>query len=415
MIAVLFIFSPLIRPVVFAQTKAAGRATLIVSPQSETVTVGSNFDVSVFLDTQGASINTVDLNLKFPQDKLEIVRPSGGKSFIAIWPEPPSYSNAEGSAHFLGGIPNGITTEDGLVVTVTFKVKATGSAAIVVLPASKVFANDGLGTNILTGFGRGVYTLVPKPPGGVKVFSETHQFEDRWYNNNNPVLTWEKNDGVTGFSLQLDNLPSTIPDNVPDTRDTVKAYESLGDGVRYFHIKAMKDGVWGGTTHFALHVDTAPPAQFAPKIQTFSASVVSRAIVSFSTTDFLSGIDHYEVGVIDKTKDPSKSPAFVEAQSPYQLPTMSSGNLLVLVRAIDRAGNATDATVDAYLPLSFLSLITDNAMNILYALFFLAAMHYLFGHHIIARIRRLYALEKKEEAAEAGSLPADSGDRHESS
>lgn len=379
----------------FAQSREAdsNKATLFLSPRIETVLAGSTFDVSVFLDTHGNSINTVELNLKFSPDKLTIVKPSSGRSFISIWLESPTYSNTKGVASFVGGIPNGITTKSGLVTTITFKAKATGRAVIEVLPSSKVLANYGLGADVLSGFGRGVYTIDPRPPEGARVFSETHPFEDRWYNNNNPVLTWEKDAGITDFSFELDNKPLTIPDNSPDTKNTITSYENLSDGVFYFHIKARKEGVWGSTTHFVLHIDTEPPASFKPRVEVLTAAIINRALVSFSTTDSLSGVDHYEVGVIDRTKSPLESPVFVEAQSPYQLPNLISGDLRVIVRAVDGAGNTRDESVDVSVPFSS----TIFLIAVLAIILILAILHYLFGHKIIARFRKAFRLLKEKE------------------
>ena len=377
-------------------------STLFLSPSTETVLLGSTFEVQVFLDTQGNSVNTVELNLKFSQDTLQLVSPSGGTSFISIWLEPPRYSNAEGTASFTGVVPNGITTESGLITAITFKARATGRAIVEVLASSKVLANDGFGTNIASEFGRGVYTINPKPPKGVKVFSDGHPFEGRWDNNNNPVLTWEKELGISDFSFVLDSKPLTVPDNSPDAQDTIQAYEDVADGLWYFHIKARKEGVWGSATHFLLHIDTTPPASFKPKVEVLTAAIIKRAFLSFYTTDSLAGIDHYEVGVIDKTKSPLESPVFVEAQSPYQLPKLVSKDLRVIVRAIDKAGNVRDESVDVDVPLRFMSFIKSNIFVILLILIIavilvLMITHYLFGHRVLARARRVLRLWKKVE------------------
>ena len=367
----------------YARESSSAKATLFLSPRIETVLVGSTFDVSVLLDTYNNSINTVELNLKFPSNKLIIVKPSGAKSFFSVWFESPTYSNTEGRLNLTGGIPKGISTESGLVTTITFKAKVTGRAVVEVLPSSKVLANDGLGTNILSGFGRGIYTLNPKPPEGVRVFSETHPFEDKWYNNNNPVLTWEKDMGITDFSFELDNKPLTIPDNEPDSQDTITFYKNVADGLWYFHIKAEKNGIWGSATHFLLHIDTTPPNRFKPKVEILTAAtVINRALVSFFTTDSLSGVDHYEVGIIDKTKSPLESPVFVEAESPYQLPTFISGNLRVIIRAMDGAGNVRDESVDAYVPFSTKLVFVILAV--------LLVVIYYFRHEVIIYIRKVF-------------------------
>ncbi len=242
-------------------------------------------------------------------------------------------------------MPGGIVTKSGLIATITFKAKSAGEAVIRVLSSSQVLANDGVGTAVTTDYGRATLTLLPRPPEGPRVFSETHSVEDRWYNSNNPSIGWEKDPGVMDFSFALDDKPFTVPDNTPDSSETRASFEAVPDGIKYFHIKSRKDGVWGQSTHFAIRIDTLPPAEFYPRFDVLAA-IISRVLVSFSTTDSLSGVDHYEVGVIDRSVAPDVSPAFVEAESPYQLPTEVSGDLRVIVRAFDRAGNVRDGFVD---------------------------------------------------------------------
>lgn len=383
------------------KVKFDNKATLFVSPETGTLLADSTFEVSVFLNTHGTSVNTVELNLEFSPDTLSIVNPSSGKSIISLWSEPPRYSNTEGTATFSGGIPNGINTESGLIITVTFKAKTPGKGFVRVYPTSKVLANDGTGTNILLNLGRANFTIQPKPPKGVEVFSETHQFQDVWYNNSNPVLSWEKNDGVEEFSFELDNRPGTIPDNISDSKETVKAYENVPDGIWYFHIKAKKQGVWGGTTDFLLHIDQSPPAPFKPKVEVLTAAIATRALVSFFTTDLLSGIDHYEVGVIDKSKSELDSPAFIETQSPYQIPASVGGEVRVIVRAFDKAGNIQDANVDVFIPISQKIIF----IIILLILLILFVLHYLFGHHVWAHFRRAFKIVREEEKKEHAIPP----------
>lgn len=380
------------------------RAQIFPLPKSATFLEGSTFDVPIFINTLGHSVNTIDLRVSFDQSKLTIVRPSGDKSIIAVWLEPPAYDNTKGTAKLVGIIPNGIITDSGLIATMTFKAIATGEAKVVISQTTRVLLNDGRGTEASTEFGRGSYTILPKPPEGVRVFSDTHPFEDHWYNNRNPVLGWEKDPGVTDFSYILDNKPFTVPDNNPIAKETVKAYENLDDGLWYFHIKALKQGVWGNVTHFLVRIDTTPPAVFTPTVDYLTATIVNRVLVSFFTTDNLSGINHYEVGIIEKSKSPTESPVFIQTESPYQLPLNISGEERVIVRAFDKAGNARDASVDVKIPWAFYKLIQDNFVLILLItlglILLLLIIHYLFGHHIIAHLRKAVRLIKQEEKVE---------------
>ena len=154
-------------------------AALSVSPAAESVIEGSTFNISVYLDTHRESANTISLDLSFPPDKLNIIGQSmGGQSFISTWVSPPIYSNADGTMHLAGIVPNGIVTQNGLIISLTFKAIASGDAAIQILPSSQVLANDGMGTPISTEYSNGTYTITPQPPAGVAVTSVTHPFED---------------------------------------------------------------------------------------------------------------------------------------------------------------------------------------------------------------------------------------------
>src|SRR3989344_1447475 len=392
------------------------RSRLFPSPSSETLLVDSTFQVGIYLDTLGNNINSVELNLKFSPDKLAIIKPSVDKSLIGVWLEPPTFSNVNGTARLIGIVPGGIVTGNGLVATITFKTLKTGEAKLEISRTSQVLANDGQGTGTEISFGTGVYTIAPRPPGGVKVFSETHPFEDQWYNNNSPVLNWEKDPGVTDFSFVLDNEPSTIPDNTSDTSSTIKSFEKLGDGLSYFHIKAKKEEIWGGTTNFLLRIDTSQPASFKPSAEILRAGTSTRVMASFFTTDALSGIDHYEIGVIGKDRPVTESPLFVQIESPYQLPQVLSENLRLIIRALDKAGNVRNESVDVdvRLPQPFLLFIRENpiiAFLFLIALFILLIiLHYVFGHKIIAHARhvlRILKIIEKREHDPAGHTQPD--------
>lgn len=374
-----------------------------LSPRTGSFAEGSTFQVPILIDTKGKSINGIEIRINFDKDTLSIVNPSSGTSIIGVWVEAPSYDNTKGTASYVGVVPGGLTTEAGLVGAITFKVKKTGRAVVSVNSNSKVLFNDGLGTEAVLDLGRAEYTLIAKAPEGVHIFSETHPVQTDWYNNNYAVLSWDKDAGVKGFSFILDNEPNTIPDNTIDTEDTTKTFDKLGDGLWYFHIKANKEGVWGSAGHFLLRVDTTPPAEFTPQANYLVASVVlvERTLISYFTTDNLSGIDHYEVGVIDKNQPPTASPAFVQAESPYQVPIVSGGQLQVIVRAIDKAGNVRDESLNVHVPFVISKFVKDYAVYILLFIIVLGLVmliiHYLFGHHIIRHVRRAFQIVKEEE------------------
>lgn len=190
----------------------------------------------------------------------------------------------------------------------------------------------------------------------------------------------------------MDNKPFTTPDNIVDSGETSKSFEGLSDGLWYFHIKAVRNGIWGATTHFLMKIDTVPPTTFQPKASYLNDQV----LISFFTGDNLSGIDHYEVGIVNKNLPASTSPAFVEAISPFQVPRGDSNNLRVIVRAIDKAGNVSDASIDVGTPFAIGSFIRNNLISIIeiiaiiVLIFFLT--RYLFKRGIVRPLREPISL-----------------------
>ena len=257
---------------------------------------------------------------------------------------------------------------------------------------SSLLANDGLGTEMDAQFGRAAYTITPTPPGGITVFSPTHPFSSVWYNNNSPVIQWQIDPGVTDFSYVLDNDPNTVPGDTPNTTGTTVAYPNLGDGLWYFHIKARKLGVWGTTTNFLMQIDTQPPAAFTPLADVIGSGSSTKALISFFTTDALSGVDHYEVAVTDNNASAVASPVFIQAESPYQLSVTQPGSYHAIVRAVDKAGNIRDESIDLTISLPFIEFLKKNDLQVililLLFLILLFILHYFFGHKLLRRVHR---------------------------
>ncbi len=364
------------------------KATVSFSPRTGSFTEGSTFVVSIMLDTKGQSVNAVELHVGFNPKKLQIVEPAGQQSIIGLWVEPPVYSNTFGTLKLVGTIPGGVNTQSGVIANITFKALTSGSTRLTISPRSQVLANDGLGTPVVASFGDAFYTLSLQPPEGPTVFSETHPFSNQWYNNDSPVMNWDEVPGVTGYSYVVDDQPFTVPDNAVNTVDNRISLPSLPNGISYFHIKARKGSIWGGTTNVPIRIDALPPAAFAPTHEKLASG---STLISFFTTDSLSGVDHYEVGVIDIGESPDMAPIFVQTGSPFQLPTKTSGDMRVVVRAVDAAGNVRDGRIDIS-GFSYLGFVRDNlAVFVSIALFlitvFVLVMHYLFVRRVSRALR----------------------------
>ncbi len=155
------------------------KATISFSPSTGSFTEGSTFQVPVVINTEGKSINAIELHINFNPNQLQIVEPMSQQSIIGLWIKPPVYSNTLGTLKLTGTVPGGIVTKSGLVANITFKAIMAGNTRLSISSQSQILANDGLGTPVVTSFGNALYTIIPKPPDGPNTFSETNPFKDQ--------------------------------------------------------------------------------------------------------------------------------------------------------------------------------------------------------------------------------------------
>lgn len=326
--------------------KEAQAAVLSVVPKQGPIGVGDTFTAQILIDTEGASVNAVDVRVSFPPDKLQVTSPSSGNSIIEIYTTPPKYNNQTGTIQIAGGIPGGISAKAGLIATITFRAKSPGTAIIRFGDGSKTLLNDGQGTDALSNTRSASVELQLPPPAGPRVYSDTHPSSDVWYRNKNAVIKWDAEEGIEGYSYMLSDQPTDTPDDVSEGTDNSITYRTLADGVHYFHIKALREGRWGGSTHFAFKIDSTGPAEFPIEIVPRARTTVRQPIINFSTTDNLSGLARYELKIVPlKEGQPSEEEAlFIEANSPYSPAALEIGSYEVIVRAYDNADNFRESS-----------------------------------------------------------------------
>jgi len=348
----------------FPFTAKGADAELYLSPSSGSFLTGSTFTVSVFLNTGGNEINTVFAELEFPPELLQITSPTAGTSFIKEWLTPPSYSNEKGIISFQGGIPGGISTSAGLISSITFRTVASGAAKIKFSQGSKILLNDGKGTDILKSSVNGEYQILVPPPEGPIVFSPTHPNPDTWYSDSSPSFSWEKEEGVTGFSWSFSQNPQERPEGVTKGMEAAASFDKTEDGIWYFHVRQQKNGIWGKTSHVQVRIDASAPRDFAPKVVTYSRLIGYQTMVYFETSDDFSGIDHFEASVIDLNQSESARSFFTEQISPYKISNTKAGKYNVIIKAIDRAGNIKEGEVRFRLMVPLISNIEGKGLEI---------------------------------------------------
>jgi predicted GH43/DUF377 family glycosyl hydrolase len=160
---------------------------------------------------------------------------------------------------------------------------------------------------------------------------------DSWTNNSQPEITFSTTDSLSGmdhYEVRIDSGSFTIqtsPSILITQTDgihniTVRAFDSAGN---------YRDG------YVEVFIDTTPPEPFAPTANPDSWTNNTQPEITFSTTDTLSGVHHYEVQI--------NGGSFTIQTSPYILPSQSDGIHNITVRAFDMVGNYREDYVDFFI------------------------------------------------------------------
>jgi len=362
-----------------SEVKGAG-ASLYLSPSSGAYEVGSNFSVKVKVNSGGQTINAAEATLTFNPAEISVVSISKTGSIFSLWTQEPTFSNSAGNIVFSGGTPTPFTGTSGTLITITFKAKISGSTQVSFY-SGLVLAADGKGTNILSNMNGGIYTLKPKaiippaeevppeeeyiPPGvsgaaplAPVVYSSTHPDPNRWYSNNDPEFSWKVPSDVTAVKLLIGHSPTAIPAVLYSPPISEKKLEDLADGVWYFHVRFKNKYGWGAILHRKVLIDTQPPKPFKIQIKEGKHTTNPRPTLVFETTDGMSGIDYYEI-IIDGGN------SLRTDKSEYKVPPQDLGKHIIIVKAVDKAGNETLAMTEIEILPIEAPVITDYPYELL--------------------------------------------------
>ncbi len=337
----------------------AHAASLYLSPASGTYNKGASFSVGVYISTPvGSEANAVSGTLSFPTDKLEVSSVSTSGSIMSLWVQEPSFSNSAGTVSFEGVILNpGFAGNSGKVVTVSFKAKSVDATAATAFSSGSILANDGLGTNILTSFGSGSYKIGGEPPaetpvtppepvtavpGAPTISSSTHSSPDAWYSNNDPQFAWSMPRSVTGVNVLANQSATTDPGTLSDGVMSRYTYTDVDDGIWYFHVRLQNEKGWGPVSHFRFQIDTVGPAPFTVTLpDSADPTVTEPRVVLPASSDadlayYVFRLNELEVGRLLVSEIPS--------DRTYKLKGVATGENILVVEAVDRAGNITSTT-----------------------------------------------------------------------
>lgn len=147
----------------------ASAATIYLETAKNTISVGDTAIVSIKINAQGTTINTVEGNIGFKSssNSLSVQEFSLANSAFGMWPRTPSLSSDGKVVSFVGGVPGGFNIENATIFKIIVEAKKEGSVTI--SPQNIVaYANDGKGTKLPVLLGNLVINVVPKKAGAVE-------------------------------------------------------------------------------------------------------------------------------------------------------------------------------------------------------------------------------------------------------
>ena len=155
-----------------------------------------------------------------------------------------------------------------------------------------------------------------------------------WTPNNRPTVTFQTSDttsGVDRYEIQIDNGEWT-------TQTSPFRVSALSDGIHTIGTQALdRAGNVTPAPGVTVFIDATAPEAFEAEVDVSGWTSNNQPTFTFATTDATSGIDRFEVKIDEGV--------WTEKESPYQVPVLADGTHTADVRAIDRAGNITNATL----------------------------------------------------------------------
>jgi hypothetical protein len=344
-------------------------ATFGLSPSSSSPVVGSTVRVTLSVSSADQALNAASGVLSFPTDKLEVVSLSKTNSIFNLWVQEPTYSNAAGTVNFEGVVLNpGFTGTRGTIISVLFRVKAQGTG-LLSFSSGSVLANDGQGTDILTGMDQLSVTTAQvravsdttvstdQLPSAPTIVSSTHADSQKWYVARNAEFSWNLPAAVSAVRLSMDANAQGTPLRTYSPAITTKKITNLADGTWYFHARFQNKKGWGPIAHFAIHIDTMQPhglvfSELPP--ETKQSESPSRFMLQ--AQDNLSGIDHFAIRIDSSSFTPWNDPG----NHVYEASRLEPGSHIMTVAAFDKAGNMATTSAQFLAPEPVFAAITDN-------------------------------------------------------
>jgi hypothetical protein len=358
-------------------------AQLFFFPSKGDLITDQQLNVSIKIKTDGEeTLNAIQGKINFDKDQLEVTSISRGDSSFNLWIQDPIYSNKEGTIEFIAGVAGGISGSSLQVIEVSFRAKNEGVAMLNFdKNESKIAANDGLGTDILSMVLNATFKILPTPllpiikpgiptplptpppPPPVEQVPPPIQIERpiiiskklpeipelkvilypdqaKWYNKISSFLVkWELPEDIIGISTAINKNPVfDLKTSKDEGLFDAKIFPALDNGLNFLHVQFKNTQGWGKIAHYKIAIDTMPAFDFDLSVKEGSVTDNPQPILMFMSSDQLSGTDHYQIRI------PEHEPINTQ-ETTYKLPLLEPGNHEISVRAYDKAGNISESNI----------------------------------------------------------------------
>jgi hypothetical protein len=356
-------------------------ATMSVVPSATSVSTGDIVTVRVTVNPQGTAVNNAEAVLHFPAGILEALSISKAGSVFPLWVEDPNFSNAAGTVSFNGGVPNPGVSNAGTVISISFHALRAGTASLSLSDAA-VRANDGMGTDVLSGtYGTQIAistpvvtpVAVPSPTnpspanpspapgpsaGPLVIQSSTHPDQTLWYANTSPKFSWNLPPKTTAIQLGIDQSATAVPSVNYTNAIESKTIDSLESGTWYFRLRYKVAGIWSAISTYKVNIDATAPLITS---HDFVYDAVQDAVqIDIGGTDTGSGVVAYDASIDGGAPVRIAAVKSTDSLQSFTVPldkNSKSGIHRIAVRAIDAAGNIASVEGSFSIPPSLRSQI----------------------------------------------------------
>ncbi|MEK9186100.1 MAG: hypothetical protein AAB885_00785, partial [Patescibacteria group bacterium] len=191
-----------------------------------------------------------------------------------------------------------------------------------------------------------------KPVINVPVYPDSA----KWYNFITDFLVqWALPTDISDVATALNKDQSFAPARSEGLFEA-KTFPALTDGIWYLHARFKNNVGWGPTAHYRIFIDTAPALPFNIDVAEGLATDNPTPTLELKTEDGLSGLEQYIIRVDD-------GEIFTQASGMFKLSPQVPGKHRVSVKAVDKAGNMRENSIDLeILPIAspFITLVSND-------------------------------------------------------